>query len=73
MGGNSGDGRARRKAILMGSLAFEMVMMPAIGIGIGYYLDRRFSSAPYLMALMTIAALFGSVKIFGRLRKMMES
>jgi len=55
-----------------GTLGLEMGLSVAIGIGIGYYLDRYFGTAPILTLVFLIFGLIAGMKRLYTLWKQME-
>jgi ATP synthase protein I len=56
-----------------GSLGLEMGLSVAIGIGIGYYLDRYFGTSPVLTLLFLIFGLIAGMKrLYSLWKKMLK-
>jgi ATP synthase protein I len=59
----SDDKRELFDALLTyGTLGIEMGLSLVIGLGIGYYLDRYFGTAPVLLIIFTIFGLVAGMK-----------
>ena len=60
----SQDKREVVKSLLSySSLGIEMGLCVAIGIGMGYYLDKYFETSPYLTIIFMIFGIIASMKI----------
>jgi ATP synthase protein I len=69
----SQDKREVVKSLLSySSLGIEMGLCVAIGIGIGYYLDRYFSTSPYLTIIFMIFGIIAAMKTIYQLMKKLE-
>jgi len=54
------------------SLGLEMGLCVAIGIGIGYFLDRFFHTSPYLTIIFMIFGIIAAMKTIYQLLKKIE-
>jgi ATP synthase protein I len=62
-----------RSLLSYSSLGIEMGLSVAIGIGMGYYLDRFFKTAPYLTIIFMILGIVAAMKtIYTLLRKIQK-
>ena len=69
----SEDKREVIKSLLSySSLGLEMGLCVAIGIGIGYFLDRYFHTAPYLTIIFMIFGIIAAMKTIYKLMKKLE-
>jgi ATP synthase protein I len=69
----SEDKREVVKSLLSySSLGIEMGLCVAIGIGIGYYLDKYFKTSPYLTIVFMIFGIIASMKVIYTLMKKLE-
>jgi ATP synthase protein I len=69
----SQDKREVVKSLLSySSLGIEMGLCVAIGIGMGYYLDRYFETSPYLTIIFMIFGIIASMKVIYTLMKKLE-
>ncbi len=69
----SQDKREVVKSLLSySSLGIEMGLCVAIGIGIGYYLDRYFTTSPYLTIIFMIFGIIAAMKTIYQLMKKLE-
>ena len=69
----SQDKREVVKSLLSySSLGIEMGLCVAIGIGMGYYLDRYFETSPYLTIIFMIFGIIASMKAIYPLMKKLE-
>jgi ATP synthase protein I len=69
----SEDKREVVKSLLSySSLGIEMGLCVAIGIGIGYYLDKYFKTSPYLTIIFMIFGIIASMKVIYTLMKKLE-
>ena len=69
----SQDKREVVKSLLSySSLGIEMGLCVAIGIGMGYYLDKYFETSPYLTIIFMIFGIIASMKIIYPLMKKLE-
>ena len=69
----SQDKREVVKSLLSySSLGIEMGLCVAIGIGMGYYLDRYFKTSPYLTIIFMIFGIIASMKVIYTLMKKLE-
>jgi ATP synthase protein I len=69
----SEDKREVIKSLLSyGSLGIEMGLCVAIGIGIGYFLDKYFTTAPYLTIIFMIFGMIAAMKTIFQLMKKLE-
>jgi len=69
----SEDKREVIKSLLSySSLGLEMGLCVAIGIGIGYFLDRYFHTAPYLTIIFMIFGIIAAMKTIYQLMKKLE-
>ena len=69
----SEDKREVIKSLLSyGSLGIEMGLCVAIGIGIGYFLDKYFTTAPYLTIIFMIFGIIAAMKTIFQLMKKLE-
>ena len=69
----SQDKREVVKSLLSySSLGIEMGLCVAIGIGMGYYLDRYFETSPYLTIIFMIFGIIASMKTIYTLMKKLE-
>jgi ATP synthase protein I len=69
----SQDKREVVKSLLSySSLGIEMGLCVAIGIGIGYYLDRYFETSPYLTIIFMIFGIIAAMKTIYQLMKKLE-
>jgi ATP synthase protein I len=69
----SEDKRDVIKSLLSyGSLGIEMGLCVAIGIGIGYFLDRYFGTSPYLTIIFMIFGIIAALKTIYQLMKKLE-
>ena len=69
-GGGSGQGKWRQSlGVLMGmsAVGIEMGASVGIGIGVGYYLDRKLGTAPWLVFFFSACGLFAAGKALARL------
>jgi ATP synthase protein I len=70
----SEDKREVVKSLLSySSLGIEMGLCVAIGIGIGYYLDKYFMTSPYLTIIFMIFGIIASMKVIYTLMKKLEN
>jgi ATP synthase protein I len=70
----SKDKREVVKSLLSySSLGIEMGLCVAIGIGIGYYLDKYFMTSPYLTIIFMIFGIIASMKVIYTLMKKLEN
>lgn len=53
-------------------LGFELAVPVVVGLFIGYYLDRKFNSQPWLMLLGLLAGFFYGLKTLFSMLKRME-
>jgi F0F1-type ATP synthase assembly protein I len=63
------DADRRRRAIVVGGIALEMVLSPVIGVILGSYLDGRFATKPWLLLAGTLLGFFSAVRMGIRLFK----
>jgi ATP synthase protein I len=69
----SEDKREVFKSLLSySSLGIEMGLCVAIGIGIGYYLDKYFTTAPYLTIIFMFFGIIAAMKTIYKLMKKLE-
>jgi ATP synthase protein I len=69
----SQDKREVVKSLLSySSLGIEMGLCVAIGIGIGYYLDKYFTTSPYLTIIFMIFGIIAAMKTIYQLMKKLE-
>jgi ATP synthase protein I len=69
----SEDKREVVKSLLSySSLGIEMGLCVAIGIGMGYYLDKYFKTSPYLTIIFMIFGIIASMKVIYTLMKKLE-
>jgi len=69
----SEDKREVVKSLLSySSLGIEMGLCVAIGIGMGYYLDKYFKTSPYLTVIFMIFGIIASMKVIYTLMKKLE-
>jgi ATP synthase protein I len=69
----SEDKRGVIKSLLSySSLGIEMGLCVAIGIGIGYYLDKYFKTSPYLTIIFMIFGIIAAMKTIYMLMKKLE-
>jgi ATP synthase protein I len=69
----SEDKREIVKSLLSySSLGLEMGLCVAIGIGIGYFLDRFFHTSPYLTIIFMIFGVIAAMKTIFQLMKKIE-
>jgi ATP synthase protein I len=69
----SQDKREVVKSLLSySSLGIEMGLCVAIGIGMGYYLDKYFKTSPYLTIIFMIFGIIASMKVIYTLMKKLE-
>jgi ATP synthase protein I len=69
----SEDKREVFKSLLSySSLGLEMGLCVAIGIGIGYFLDKYFQTSPYLTIIFMIFGVIASMKTIYTLMKKIE-
>lgn len=69
----SQDKREVVKSLLSySSLGIEMGLCVAIGIGMGYYLDRYFETSPYLTIIFMIFGIIAAMKTIYQLMKKLE-
>jgi ATP synthase protein I len=69
----SQDKREVVKSLLSySSLGIEMGLCVAIGIGMGYYLDRYFKTSPYLTIIFMIFGIIAAMKTIYQLMKKLE-
>jgi ATP synthase protein I len=62
-----------RSLLSYSSLGIEMGLSVAIGIGMGYYLDKFFKTAPYLTIIFMILGIVAAMKtIYTLLRKIQK-
>ena len=70
----SQDKREVVKSLLSySSLGIEMGLCVAIGIGMGYYLDRYFETSPYLTIIFMIFGIIAAMKTIYQLMKKLEN
>jgi ATP synthase protein I len=53
-------------------LGFELAVPVVVGLFVGYYLDRKFDSQPWLMMLGLLAGFFYGLKTLFSMLKRME-
>ena len=69
----SQDKREVVKSLLSySSLGIEMGLCVAIGIGMGYYLDKYFETSPYLTIIFMIFGIIAAMKTIYQLMKKLE-
>jgi ATP synthase protein I len=69
----SEDKREIVKSLLSySSLGLEMGLCVAIGIGIGYYLDKYFTTSPYLTIIFMFFGIIAAMKAIYTLVKKLE-
>jgi ATP synthase protein I len=69
----SEDKREIVKSLLSySSLGLEMGLCVAIGIGIGYYLDKYFTTSPYLTIIFMFFGIIAAMKVIYTLMKKLE-
>jgi len=69
----SQDKREVVKSLLSySSLGIEMGLCVAIGIGMGYYLDKYFETSPYLTIIFMIFGIIAAMKTMYQLMKKLE-
>lgn len=69
----SQDKREVVKSLLSySSLGIEMGLCVAIGIGMGYYLDKYFETPPYLTIIFMIFGIIAAMKTIYQLMKKLE-
>ena len=69
----SEDKREVVKSLLSySSLGIEMGLCVAIGIGMGYYLDKYFKTSPYMTVIFMIFGIIASMKVIYTLMKKLE-
>jgi ATP synthase protein I len=69
----SQDKREVVKSLLSySSLGIEMGLCVAIGIGMGYYLDKYFETSPYLTITFMIFGIIAAMKTIYQLMKKLE-
>jgi ATP synthase protein I len=69
----SEDKREVFKSLLSySSLGLEMGLCVAIGIGIGYFLDKYFQTSPYLTIIFMIFGVIAAMKTIYQLMKKIE-
>ena len=61
-----------RSLLSYSSLGIEMGLCVAIGIGMGYYLDRYFVTSPYLTIIFMIFGIIAAMKTIYQLMKKLE-
>ncbi len=61
-----------KSLISYSSLGLEMGLCVAIGIGIGYFLDRFFHTSPYLTIIFMIFGIIAAMKTIYQLLKKIE-
>jgi len=61
-----------KSLISYSSLGLEMGLCVAIGIGIGYFLDRFFHTSPYLTIIFMIFGVIAAMKTIFQLMKKIE-
>jgi ATP synthase protein I len=61
-----------RSLLSYSSLGIEMGLSVAIGIGIGYFLDKFFKTAPYLTIIFMILGIVAAMKTIYTLLKKIE-
>jgi ATP synthase protein I len=70
----SQDKREVVKSLLSySSLGIEMGLCVAIGIGMGYYLDKYFETSPYLTIIFMIFGIIAAMKTIYQLMKKLEN
>jgi len=69
----SQDKREVVKSLLSySSLGIEMGLCVAIGIGIGYFLDKYFTTSPYLTIIFMFFGIIAAMKTIYQLMKKLE-
>jgi ATP synthase protein I len=69
----SEDKREVVKSLLSySSLGLEMGLCVAIGIGIGYFLDKYFTTSPYLTIIFMFFGIIAAMKTIYQLMKKLE-
>jgi ATP synthase protein I len=61
-----------KSLISYSSLGLEMGLCVAIGIAIGYFLDRYFTTSPYLTIIFMIFGVIAAMKTIYQLMKKLE-
>lgn len=61
-----------KSLISYSSLGLEMGLCVAIGIGIGYFLDKYFQTSPYLTIIFMIFGVIAAMKTIFQLMKKIE-
>jgi ATP synthase protein I len=61
-----------RSLLSYSSLGIEMGLCVAIGIGMGYYLDKYFETSPYLTIIFMIFGIIAAMKTIYQLMKKLE-